>query len=372
MARFVAVAVVLGLVACSPEEKPGMLAEADIEQLMIFNGSPINEDYHDATVSLHVDYGFWGVTDPFCSGTLIFDQWVMTAAHCLDGFRASDLLVKFGEDGTNLNSNLYEVDRVIVHNSYNANTITNDVGLIKLVGTPTFAEPIMPLPASIGLTSADEGDVVDLAGFGLQENGDSSELLHIVKTIADVRSKEIEYDQGNGGNNGGTGGVCNGDSGGPAFFERNGVIYLAGTTSYGDINCTDYAVSQKVDAFEAWIESNTGLAVEEVTGGGGGGPVTVTDSVSGTISFAGELQGWRYVTLTAGDHIGHLEGPAGTDFDLYLAQRVNNKWKIRGQATSASTIEDLIVSVPAAGEYAFGVVSYSGTGAYTLDITRPQ
>jgi V8-like Glu-specific endopeptidase len=371
MLRFTLTCSMLTLAAaCAPEGEKYPLLEADFEQAMIFQGASINQEYHEATVSIHMDYGFFGVTEPFCSGTLIFDRWILTAAHCVDGLSANQILVHFGEDGTNLGSNLYDVSRVIKNPAYNAATISNDTALIELATAATYTSPIMPLPASIGLTSADEGLTVDLAGFGLQENGAASELLYITKAIADVRSKEVEYDQGNGFGNS-TGGACNGDSGGPAYFERNGAIYVAGITSYGDQNCTDFGVSMKVDAFEDFIESNTGLLVEEVSGGGTGG-TPPTDVIEGTITVQGQLQAWSYITVGPGEHTAHLEGPAGTDFDLYLAQRVNNKWRIRARAETASTIEDLVYDAPVGGTFAVGVVAYSGTGDYTVDLTYPQ
>ena len=228
--------------------------------------------------------------------------------------------------------------------------ISNDLALLQLSSTPTFAAPGMPLPASIGLTSADEGDLVDLAGFGLQEDGSADELLHILMPINDVRNKEVEYDQGAGGG-AGTGGVCNGDSGGPAYFERNGQMYVAGVTSYGDVNCTDFGVSMKVDAFESFIESTTGLQVEEI--GGGSVASSTTTTVTDTI-LEGQLLAYSYTPLSAGVHTLTLEGDVGTDFDLYLAQRVGNKWKLRLTAATASSSEQITVNVPAAAGSAQG------------------
>ncbi len=365
--------------ACGPSHlKP---TDGEVEQMFIYHGTPADQPYHDATVSLHQDYG-WGVSDPFCSGTLIFDRWVLTAAHCLYGSSAGEVVVKFGADGRSVDpQHLHAAKRLVVHSGYNPNTIANDIALIELSSTPTYADPIMPLPSSLGLGNSDEGDLIDLAGFGFQEDGGYGELMHIPVPIADVRSTEVEYDQGNGW--GGSGGACNGDSGGPAFFERGGQVYVAGVTSYGDYACTDFGVSTRVDAFEAFIESSTGLSVEPSTGsssGGGTPPSTTTtpapggqvvDTFSGTVT-QGYLQAWVYVTDGPGVHTVELDGPAGTDFDLYLLHKKAGEWVTRAAAESPYDDETLVMDVPKGGKYAIGVAAYAGSGDYTVTLTRPE
>jgi hypothetical protein len=64
--------------------------------------------------------------------------------------------------------------------------------------------------------------------------------------IAKVWSTQFEYQTA--GKN-----TCNGDSGGPAFANVNGELFLAGTTSYGDVNCTQYGVDTRADAFAGFL-----------------------------------------------------------------------------------------------------------------------
>jgi secreted trypsin-like serine protease len=376
MRQLVVVTLLVG--GCGPTLlKP---TEGDPDQLYIFHGAPPDAAYHQATVSLHRASG-WSLGEPMCSGTLISDRWVLTAAHCVPGVRASELYVHFGPDGFDIDpERLHGARRIVVHPSYDSRQIVNDVALIELTDPVTHTAPVMPLPASLGLTSADRGKSIDLAGFGYQEDGGYGVLMHVEVPIAAVRSTQIEYDQGNGWS--GNGGTCNGDSGGPAFFERNGHVYVAGVTSYGDARCVDFGVSAKVDAYEGFIESTTGINVAPVTGGsssgssgssssGSSGAVPQTSTYSGWLN-QGYLVSHSYTSLGAGTHDVLLVGPSGADFDLYFAESINGQWVYRAESASSSNVERLRVTVPNGGRFAVSVGAYAGSGAYAIEVTRPQ
>jgi len=257
---FVILAVVLAMawVACGTQGDRVL----DKNQEPIINGLLPDEPMHDAVVSLHQRSGDSWYPDIYCSGTLIAPDVVLTAAHCLDGnhprrvkpISADEVVVYVGDNPINdgyANGSPYIVTEVAVHPGYDKNAITDDIGLLRLASQPPVT-PVAALPASQGLTSADEGVVLNFAGFGADENDNYNQKLQIDGVLDHLYSEfQIYYYQNEGG-------PCFGDSGGPAFIKRGSTPYVAGITSYGDSYCATYGVSTRPDYYDAWINDFIG------------------------------------------------------------------------------------------------------------------
>ncbi|NVB37639.1 trypsin-like serine protease [Pseudenhygromyxa sp. WMMC2535] len=232
--------------------------------LRIINGDPAtsNVTEYEATVGIHAYYPAQSSASasPFCSGTLISDEVVMTAAHCCDGMSANGALVYFGEgpahDGTSWTGDLFLLSEMLMHPSYNSAQLNNDICLLRLASPNTDVTPIPHLPAAQGVTSSDVGTILDHVGFGYSNlaKTEYGVKLHAEVPISEVSSTKIAYVQDGDPNFG----PCNGDSGGPAFIERNGSTYVAGITSYGDSACIEYGVSTNVSAYDSWINDFIG------------------------------------------------------------------------------------------------------------------
>ncbi len=406
-ALFALTTLVAGLAGCgdSPsllEPQEGIGPDMDVDAgHYIYYGSNPTDSYHDAVVSLHTVFGSSVFTSPFCSATLIKDNWVMTAAHCVSSTSASRLAIYVGNDpSVDLVDHLYTVSRIIVHPSYNSATIRNDIALIELdTATTEGYTPIAPLPSAEGFTNADIGMTMNFAGFGYTETGSFGvkqqvdlPLGGLGCTVSGCTSSgdsatQISYSQ-----SGRAGGPCSGDSGGPAFVFRGANTYVGGITSYGDAACTRYGVSTRTDAFESWIEGYTGAFGGGTDTGGAGGTDTggaggtdtggadvcagydeaYTGSLSGTGDYEYQPGGTYYYASVRGDHEGYLSGPAAADFDLYLYvyNARSGSWVLRDSSTTGSS-EETVSYNGRRGYYLWVVESYSGSGSYDFCMNRP-
>ncbi len=103
-------------------------------------------------------------------------------------------------------------------------------------------------------------------------------------------------------------------------------------------------------------------------------PPTCGTAYSGTLSGSGDADiqpnGTYYQSVVGGVHKACLKGPAGVDFDLYLYRWNGSGWS---QVASAlgSTATETITYNGTPGYYYWRVLSYSGAGSYTLEITKP-
>ena len=85
---------------------------------------------------------------PFCSGTLIYDNVVLTAGHCTDGLEDYPTLIRvcFDEDPLDTSSTLLEVEAIETHPDYSWTPASNrhDVGLLLLKEDAGIAPATLP------------------------------------------------------------------------------------------------------------------------------------------------------------------------------------------------------------------------------------
>ena len=76
-----------------------------------------------------------------CGGTILSSSWIITAAHCVYGVSASQVII-FAGSNTRFAGQARVASRVVIHPSYNGNTQENDLALIQLSTSLTMTSAV--------------------------------------------------------------------------------------------------------------------------------------------------------------------------------------------------------------------------------------
>jgi len=217
--------------------------------------------------------------EPWCGGTVISNQWIMTAAHCIED-REKPFTVKLGVFNKYKNDEPGEVvsvvSDIVPHPNFNFSAsccAPYDIALLKLEKPVEYTDHITP----ICLPNAEDKDAkagteAILTGWGLTRAfGEGSQQLRQVTLpvvspeICEAASEQFEKDdmvcfglkEGNKG-------ACHGDSGGPAVYQKpgdNGRWTQIGITSWGTMFCSErgampYSMYAKVSAYLDFIKTH--------------------------------------------------------------------------------------------------------------------
>jgi secreted trypsin-like serine protease len=229
----------------------------------IFGGRPV--EYTEVPWQVALVRGYLPEPNrfPFCGGSLVARDTVLTAAHCVQNAIVQSNPARVAViDGTSFygaGGERLTVTALFVHPQYNAETKENDVAILKLASSSTLATPIKIIDAL-----PPDGTIAMVTGWGVTESGQPSpDLLSAKIPLVSQQTCNAEASYGGavkptmlcaGARAGGLD-ACQGDSGGPLVVGEGANARLVGVVSWGE-GCAQrlkYGVYANVPSLAGWI-----------------------------------------------------------------------------------------------------------------------
>lgn len=249
---------------------------------LIINGEPALENEFPYFVLLSITKSINNISYVYqCGGALISEEYILTAAHCVDGVNEKDIFVIIGLNhiDSKLNAQFSSgIDAKIIRNDYVSlideldKHVSNDIALLhlknKAVGVPTISIPNPSIDRNTDKIldkndypeSVFAGNKVTIMGFGGFDEDrprrGSNNLLKGSLYINEYEGRPVDKIKllAQDGVN-----VCSGDSGGPLVMTINDIPQVIGVAYSADFSCVKWSIYTSVTNFSEWINKITGV-----------------------------------------------------------------------------------------------------------------
>ncbi|KAM5131916.1 chymotrypsin-like elastase family member 2A [Mantella aurantiaca] len=237
----------------------------------VVNGEEVAPHSWPWQVSLQYIYtdGYWYHT---CGGSLLNENWVLTAAHCISSsYTYRVMLGKHDFRQLESGQKTISVVKLINHSRWNPNSLSagNDISLLKLAEPVQFSDTIQPACLPPAGKLLEHNSACYVTGWGnLQTNGPAPNQLqqglllvvdHATCSQSDWWGRSVSTNMVCAGGDGIVS-SCYGDSGGPLnCLNEQGFYEVHGVVSFGSsLGCNYYKkppVFTRVSDFNDWIST---------------------------------------------------------------------------------------------------------------------
>lgn len=218
--------------------------------------------------SIGVSFIFDPFSAQYCAGAVYNEQWILTAAHCVNGLSPSKISITVGYNDLTKVHKRYNVKTIMVHKDYLSPKKGQDIALLELLEPLKFSKSVKRVKIDDGSAMLTSASLFSVAGWGqtTDQLGSKSATLRFIEDLPLVSRDDcnlpLAYDGKVSdsmicaGFPGGKLDPCKGDSGGALTRVVNGETLQTGITSWGE-SCAKpmkYGVYTLVSVYTDWIK----------------------------------------------------------------------------------------------------------------------
>lgn len=109
-----------------------------------------------------------------CGGSVISENFVLTAAHCTSGQSASSLTIRAGSDLYRSGGVVVRVEKILQHEKFDYSKIDFDFSLLKLAAPLNFSDLIQPIALPSQDEIVEDDSLCIVTGWGNTQNSQES------------------------------------------------------------------------------------------------------------------------------------------------------------------------------------------------------